>query len=651
MLRTLLVASVVLAPSLSAQQFHWVQSSVNQHWYGVGYRGTSWTAAEALAVVAGGHLATVRDAGEQQWIQTLAPWRLGNGFWLGLRQDPNAPGYSEPAGGFAWVSGETSSFTQWDTGQPNDGCGGEAYVHTHPNWSWNDLDDAAQCTPNGLPQPLVEVHGTPAPGWSWPVSTPTGTGPRYHAVADVDRDGDLDLVVPNYFDDTVSVLANDGTGALTPSATIATSDEPASAVVTDVDQDGFADVVVACHGAGLLEVHLGTPSGYLPGAVYPLGACGVGLATADVDSDGLDDVLVTVPCAHELRVFLNGGSVGLILAQVLPTENVPHFVTVGDLDGDGHPDAVVSNAQSASLGIYLNTGTAGLGPPTHVPAVVPWIGRAALGDLDGDLDLDLAVSSATTAQLAVLRGDGHGGFQLASTEPLPYPSIWVEAAQLAGDSRGDLVVGSYADSTELTVLVPHGASGFGRTTLHGPRQGDSIVVRDIDGNGWPDVTATGHLGDDAVVILGGLPNAAPYAYCTPGISSHACAASMSASGFPSASAAAGFTLRVSGVEGQRTTMFFYGIQATATPWHAGSSSWMCVVPPRQRMVTSNSGGNAGSCDGSVVADWNLWRAAHPVSVGAPFTASQRLFAQAWYRDPGAPSHTNLSDALGFVLGP
>jgi formylglycine-generating enzyme required for sulfatase activity len=62
-----------------------------------------------------------------------------------------------------------------------------------------------------------------------------------------------------------------------------------------------------------------------------------------------------------------------------------------------------------------------------------------------------------------------------------------------------------------------------------------------------------------------------------------------------------------------------------------------------------SGGVFGQCNGQLAVDFNAWRTANPTALGYPFAQGQTIRAQGWYRDPAAPSQTNLSDALLFTL--
>lgn len=144
----------------------------------------------------------------------------------------------------------------------------------------------------------------------------------------------------------------------------------------------------------------------------------------------------------------------------------------------------------------------------------------------------------------------------------------------------------------------------------------------------------------------------PLNYCTSGISSNFCQPTMSASGLPNASNSSGFTLHCSGLEGQKSALIFYGVTGRAAfPWAPGSSSWLCVKSPTQRTPASNSGGSAGSCNGSISVDWLAFVASTPNALGAPLTPGAVIDAQCWYRDPPAAKTTNLSDALEFSVCP
>ena len=139
-------------------------------------------------------------------------------------------------------------------------------------------------------------------------------------------------------------------------------------------------------------------------------------------------------------------------------------------------------------------------------------------------------------------------------------------------------------------------------------------------------------------------------YCTPGTSASGCQATMSATGTPSASAASGFSLVASNVEGAKDGLFFYGTNGQqANSWGSGTS-FQCVTPPVFRAGLLVSAGTSGACDGSFSQDLNaLWNSnpAKNPGVGADVNA------QLWYRDPMNTSNqtTSLSDGLNFTVCP
>jgi hypothetical protein len=139
-------------------------------------------------------------------------------------------------------------------------------------------------------------------------------------------------------------------------------------------------------------------------------------------------------------------------------------------------------------------------------------------------------------------------------------------------------------------------------------------------------------------------------YCTPGTSASGCQATLSGSGTPSATAASGFTLTASAVEGDKDGLFFFGANGRqANPWGNGTSL-QCVVMPVSRGGLLAGSGTQGACDGSLSQDLNARWTARPNQNPGPGALVQ---AQLWYRDPQNTSNqsTSFSDAAEFLVCP
>ena len=131
----------------------------NHHIY-VLLRPATWEESEAEAVALGGHLATVRNQAEENWIfKTFGHYEgMQRLLWIGLSD-------REKKFHFSWASGESVSYTAWAKGEPNNAGRGEDYVSIYyPNHSqanlWNDWGDKV-VDPIGLPMDgVVEIIPT-----------------------------------------------------------------------------------------------------------------------------------------------------------------------------------------------------------------------------------------------------------------------------------------------------------------------------------------------------------------------------------------------------------------------------------------------------------------------------------------------------------
>ncbi len=259
-----------------------------------------------------------------------------------------------------------------------------------------------------------------------------GDGTNAVAVRDVNGDGKPDVVVANLcapgcnggiYTGMVGVLVGSGDGTLQPVVNFATGGTYATAMaVADVNGDGKLDLVVGNNGTSSVGVLLGNGDGtFQPAVSYGSGASSPSaVAVADVNHDGKLDVLVanyySECCSGDgvMSVLLGNGDGTFQAANTYDSGgSVPTSVAVADVNGDGNADLIVVNAaQSNGMGSGDVAVLLGNGDATFQRAVVYLSGGfgskyVVAADVNGDDKPDLLVANwCTTEPHGLCTGDG-----------------------------------------------------------------------------------------------------------------------------------------------------------------------------------------------------------------------------------------------------
>jgi hypothetical protein len=238
-----------------------------------------------------------------------------------------------------------------------------------------------------------------------PVLYPIGNQPSDIRVADFNHDGNPDLVV--LVVTGVSVLLGNANGTFQPSVsyTLPVSTNFAGLAVADLNMDGALDLVLPFYANSVVGVSLGsTPNSATFGTVtnYNTGWFGAWNAwPGDFNGDGREDVVVTNRVSNRVGVTLSNGD-GTLTAQTAPIAGVqPQDVVVADINGDGRLDAIAGNWGAGTVSVLLGNGAGGLGAATNF-TVGTNPNSVRIADMNNDGRPDIVVANSGSGTVSIL---------------------------------------------------------------------------------------------------------------------------------------------------------------------------------------------------------------------------------------------------------
>ena len=267
-------------------------------------------------------------------------------------------------------------------------------------------------------------------------SIPVGSGPSWISVADVNRDGVPDILVTNATAGTVTVLLGNGKGGFKEAlgSPFAAGHLPNDIGIADMNGDGNLDLVIADHQSPYITILLGNGKGAFrlaPGSPVDVHSNPHphAVAVADFDGDGKPDVVTDSWAENRIELLVGDGKGGLRTpGRFFPVGKRPYErLRTADFNHDGHADIVTTNLDDGTVSVMLGDGKGGFTDATGSPfpaGAKPW--QIFVGDLNGDGIADLVVipyqrdiANASENVLTALVGDGRGSFRPMPDSPLP----------------------------------------------------------------------------------------------------------------------------------------------------------------------------------------------------------------------------------------
>jgi len=240
------------------------------------------------------------------------------------------------------------------------------------------------------------------------------------AVGDFNGDGKLDIVTTTGQSQAIDVLINDGNRSFSKSS-ISTADWPSNIAVADFNHDGKLDLAVSFYklatATNYIQIYFGNGDGTFTAGSQTLQLPyeqAYYVFTRDLNKDGKVDLL---DVGSPATIFLNNGDGTFTASQTLtpPGGGTYTYGAIGDFNGDTAPDLFLTNNQFCgegcgwimSLDSWVNDGTGHFTLKQSLqPVNASSVNSGVLGDLNYDGKLDMVFWADNTLEYALGKGTG-----------------------------------------------------------------------------------------------------------------------------------------------------------------------------------------------------------------------------------------------------
>ena len=336
-------------------------------------------------------------------------------------------------------------------------------------------------------------------------SVSVGDHPYIVVTADVDGDGDLDLLTPNFYGNSVSVRLNNGNAVFSGNVDVPVGSQPRGLVMADLDGDGDLDFATSNYSANTMTVRLNNGvGGFSGGGDFGVGGRPQSIIATDIDGDGDQDLLVSNESSNNISIRINNGNATFSNAPDVAVTSFPFSLTIGDVDNDGDIDLLAGNYGSNTVSVRLNNGSGIFGGGTDV--IVGSSPRGVtVADIDGDGDLDLLAANASSNNVSVRLNNGAGVFTGTYNVAVGSFPGSVIAADVDSDGDLDLLTTNIVSNT-VSIRVNDGTGIFsGNSNIPVGSEPYRVAAADLDGDGDLDLLAANFSGYTVSLLINQPP--------------------------------------------------------------------------------------------------------------------------------------------------
>jgi predicted nucleotidyltransferase len=339
--------------------------------------------------------------------------------------------------------------------------------------------------------------------------------PRYVTADDFNNDTFIDLVIVNHGTNNIGVFLGDGRGNFVDWKTFSTGFDsmPYSVAIADVNHDYRLDIIVANYGTKTVGLFLGLGDGsFTSQTILDIGhdSQPYSVTSGDLNSDTHMDIVVVASNTNKMIVLLGSGNGFFSLSRDYFTGNnsSPRSAIISDFNNDTKVDIAVAAYGTSRVIVFFGRGNGLFFDHTVFYTSVdsqPY--TMAGGDFNNDSQLDLVTVSYDYNFVDIVLTYRNYSFlnQITySTTDKVASAKYIVAADMNNDNRPDVIVANY-DTSQLDVFLSYDNGtfaspiSFSTGTDTGPL---SVAVGDFNNDSRLDILVANNKTASIVIFLG-----------------------------------------------------------------------------------------------------------------------------------------------------
>lgn len=320
-------------------------------------------------------------------------------------------------------------------------------------------------------------------GWT----TNQGAGFIYSGNFNGDNKTDLVLI-----DTGMRVFAGIGNGSFQMLQQYSVGEVATFAAIADINNDGLDDVISSDFASNEMSILVATGNGTFSSTLnQSTSGEPTGIVVADFNGDNKPDV-VTSSMRNDLIMLTLGRGDGTFIAPVnypIFANSFPNSAAIADINADGKDDVIVANSQGWGLSVFLRIGNFKFASQLKLLEST-YVYFVTIADFNRDSKVDIFAVGGTVGTM--LFGNGTGGFTVAgsfSVLPSGGAAVHVGSADFNADGKLDIVVAD-RDGGRIVVFNGNGDGTFGSTPVtydFGGPTPKRVAIGDLNNDSKPDL--------------------------------------------------------------------------------------------------------------------------------------------------------------------